>query len=206
MMASCNVFNVTVTGQGGHGSLPCASRSPLVAAAAMVMELQNVIANRIDPRKAGVLSICRFKSGEIDNVIPDQAEFSGTMRSLDNETARLLERSLHEICNALAVVHRVQCQVNSDQCYLVTDNAPEAVEQFCSVVKGLGIPLHILPESAMSSEDFSFYLEKIPGVFFHLGAGADTPSLHSSAFLPPESCMENGIKIMSAFALDSLRR
>ncbi|MBR2372606.1 MAG: amidohydrolase, partial [Lentisphaeria bacterium] len=205
MMASCNVFNVIVHGQGGHGSLPCASRSPLVAAAAMIMELQNIVANRIDPRKAAVVSVCRFESGHTDNVIPDTAEFTGTLRSLDNETAGVLEDSLHEICNALAVVYRVKCDVQSNQSYLATCNDPEVVERFCAVVKKLGIPLHILPESAMSSEDFSFYLDRIPGVFFHLGAGVDAPSLHNSAFLPPDAVIENGIRVISAFALECLK-
>lgn len=205
MMSSCNVFKVTVHGQGGHGSLPCASRNPLLAAASMVMELQNVVPNRTDPRRAAVLSICQFESGSIDNVIPDTAEFAGTLRSLDNETARILESALHEICNAIAVVHRVKCDVHSNQAYLATCNTPAVVERFCNVVKTLGIPLHMLEESSMGSEDFSFYLEKIPGVFFRLGAGVDAPSLHNAAFLPPESAIENGIKAMTAFALEYLK-
>ena len=58
----------------------------------------------------------------------------------------------------------------------------------------------------MSSEDFSFYLAKAPGVFFRLGAGEDAPSLHNPKYLPPEEAMVNGIKVMTAFALESLGR
>jgi amidohydrolase len=205
MMASSNHFKVVVHGRGGHGSLPSASRNPLIAAASMVMELQNVVPSRVDPRRSGVLSICRFQSGEIDNIIPETAEFSGTLRSLDNETARILEDSVHEICHAAAVIHRVRCDVFTDQCYLATCNAPEPTERLCKVVKELGIPLHILEDSAMSSEDFSFYLAKVPGVFFRLGAGEDMVSLHNPRFFPPEEVMENGIKVMTAFALESLK-
>jgi hippurate hydrolase len=151
------------------------------------------------------LSICRFQSGEIDNIIPETAEFSGTLRSLDNETARILEDSVHEICHAAAVIHRVRCDVFTDQCYLATCNAPEPTERLCKVVKELGIPLHILEDSAMSSEDFSFFLAKAPGVFFRLGAGEDMVSLHNPRFFPPEEVMENGIKVMTAFALESLK-
>lgn len=206
MMASSNHFKVVVYGQGGHGSLPCASRSPLIAAASMVMELQNVVPNRVDPRRSGVLSICRFESGFIDNVIPETAEFSGTMRSLDNETAKVMEDAVHEICHAAAVIHRVRCDVDTRQCYLATCNAAEPVERLCKVVKELGVPLHILSDSAMSSEDFSFYLAKAPGVFFRLGAGEDAPSLHNPKYLPPDEAMVNGIKVMTAFALESLGR
>lgn len=204
MMAGCNHFKVVVHGQGGHGSLPCASRNPLIAAASMVMELQSVVPNRVDPRRSGVLSICHLESGSIDNVIPETAEFSGTIRSLDNETAVIMEKAVHEICNAAAVIHRVKCDVFTDQRYLATCNAPEPTARFCKVVKGLGIPLHILQDSAMSSEDFSFYLAKSPGVFFRLGAGVDAPSLHNPAFLPPEEAMKNGIRVMAAFALEYL--
>ena len=205
MMASSNHFKVIVHGQGGHGSLPCASRNPLIAAASMVMELQNVVPSRVDPRRSGVLSICHIVSGEIDNIIPETAEFSGTMRSLDNETARIMEDAVHEICHAAATIHRVRCDVSTDQCYLATCNAPEPTARLCKVVKELGIPLHILEDSAMSSEDFSYYLAKTPGVFFRLGAGEDQPSLHNPSFFPPEGIMENGIKVMTAFALESLK-
>lgn len=205
MMASSNHFKVTVFGQGGHGSLPSASRSPLLAAAAMVMELQNVVPSRVDPRRSGVLSICRLVSGEIDNIIPETAEFSGTLRSLDNETAQILEKAVHEICHAVSVIHRVRCEVQTRQSYLATCNAPEPTARFCKVAEALGVPVHTLSDSAMSSEDFSFYLEKAPGVFFRLGAGTDMPSLHNPAFFPPEETMRNGIRIMTAFALESLK-
>ena len=204
MMASSNHFKVTIHGQGGHGSLPCASRNPLIAAASMVMELQTVIPNRVDPRRSGVLSICHFESGFIDNVIPEKAEFSGTIRSLDNETAKIMEDALHEICHAAAVIHRVKCDVDSKQSYLATCNAQEPVDRLCKVVKELDVPLHILSDSAMSSEDFSFYLAKAPGVFFRVGAGVDAPSLHNPKYLPPEEAMINGINVMVAFALESL--
>ena len=204
MMASSNHFKVTIHGQGGHGSLPCASRNPLIAAASMVMELQTVVPNRVDPRRSGVLSICHFESGFIDNVIPERAEFSGTMRSLDNETAKIMEDALHEICHAAAVIHRVKCDVDSKQSYLATCNAQEPVDRLCKVVKELDVPLHILSDSAMSSEDFSFFLAKAPGVFFRVGAGVDAPSLHNPKYLPPEEAMINGINVMVAFALESL--
>ena len=206
MMAASNHFKVTVHGQGGHGSLPSASRSPLIAAASMVMELQNVIPSRVDPRRSGVLSICHFESGFIDNVIPEKAVFSGTMRSLDNETAQIMDEALHEICHAAAVIHRVRCEVESHQCYLATCNTTQAVKTLCKVVNELEIPLHMLEDSAMSSEDFSFYLAKSPGVFFRLGAGVDAPSLHNPKYFPPNEVMVNGINIMSAFALESLKK
>ena len=205
MMASSNHFKVVIHGQGGHGSLPSASRNPLIAAASMVMELQNVVPNRVDPRRSGVLSICCLRSGEIDNIIPEKAEFSGTMRSLDNETAEIMEKAMHEICHAVAAIHRVRCDVHTHQCYLATCNAPEPTARLCKVVEELGVPLHILQDSAMSSEDFSFYLAKVPGVFFRLGAGEDMVSLHNPAFFPPEEVMENGIRVMTAFALESLK-
>ena len=204
MMASSNHFKVTVLGQGGHGSLPCASRNPLIAASSMVMELQNVIPNRVDPRRSGVLSSCHFESGFIDNVIPEKAVFSGTMRSLDNETAKIMEDALHEICHAAAIIHRVKCDVESKQSYLATCNSTEPVERLCKVVNELGVPLHILSDSAMSSEDFSFFLAKAPGVFFRVGAGVDAPSLHNPKYLPPEEAMVNAINVMTAFALESL--
>lgn len=205
MMASCNHFKVKIRGQGGHGSLPSGSRSPLLAAAAMVMELQTVVPNRVDPRRSGVLSICHLSSGAIDNIIPETAEFSGTMRSLDNETAVTLEKALHEICEGVASIHRVKCEVDSRQSYLATCNAPGPAALFRRAVRAEGLPLYELPDPEMSSEDFSFYLAKIPGVFFRLGAGEEAPSLHNPGFLPPDSVISSGIRAMTAFALEALK-
>ena len=205
MMASCNHFKVKIRGQGGHGSLPSGSRSPLLAAAAMVMELQTVVPNRIDPRRSGVLSICYLSSGAIDNIIPETAEFSGTMRSLDNETAVTLEKALHGICEGVAAIHRVTCEVDSRQSYLATCNASAPAALFRKAVRAEGLPLYELPDPEMSSEDFSFYLEKIPGVFFRLGAGENAPSLHNPGFLPPDPVIPSGIRAMTAFALEALK-
>ena len=205
MMASCNHFKVKIKGRGGHGSLPSGSCSPLLAAAAMVMELQTVVPNRVDPRRSGVLSICYLSSGAIDNIIPETAEFSGTMRSLDNETAVTLEKALHEICGGVASIHRVTCEIDSRQSYLATCNASAPAALFRKAIRAEGLPLYELPDPEMSSEDFSFYLEKIPGVFFRLGAGEDAPSLHNPGFLPPDSVISSGIRAMTAFALEALK-
>ncbi len=204
IMASSNHFNVTVKGRGGHGSDPFKSLNPLLAAAAMVNQLQYVVPNRINPQRAGVLSICMFQSGMLENVIPDEAVFAGTMRALDMDSAAELERSLHEICEAVAAAHRVEVEVHSRLAYAVTENDPAAVALARKAIAAAGLPYGELAQAWMGAEDFCYFLQKAPGVYVKLGVGKDSPALHNSRFDTPDGALENGVAYLVNVALAAL--
>ena len=207
MMSSCSHFEVIFKGQGGHGSRPHAARSPLLAACSAVMELQTVVPNRINSQRAGVLSICAIEGGKLDNIIPETTRFIGTIRALDNETADELRTALEEICRAVAVMHRVECDVHfAENGYPATVNPESGVALAKAVMSECGIECIDFPESYMASEDFSYYLNNSPdGVFIMLGAGCDLPPLHNCRFLADEKMIAHGMALMSGIALAVLK-
>ena len=205
IMASSTHFKVTVKGKSGHGSAPFKSVSPIIAAAAMITDLQQIIPNRIDPQNAAVLSFGIFKSGASDNVIPDEAVFAGSIRALDMKTAHLVADSLVEICEGLAKAYKVEVSFDINFSYNVTHNDKEQTDIAAEVAKRSDIPVVWLEKASMGGEDFCYFLEKAPGVYIRLGAGEDQPPLHNSKLLPPEEMMKYGIKYLVEFALDALK-
>ena len=207
-MASSNLhFKVVFHGQGGHGSLPHLSRNPISAAVAAYTELQYVLNTRIDAMRPAVVSICTFNGGKNDNVIPDSCEFSGTMRSQDNDTAAKLKAALPEICQPVAQLHRMECEIINGSEYPATVNPASGAETAKNAAKIAGLPVVELARGAMSSEDFAYFLLNSPdGAFVRLGAGEDLPPLHNSKFLPPDEIIPAGIKYMTAVALEALKK
>ena len=205
MASSCLHYQVTFCGKGGHGSMPHLSRNPILAATAAIAELQYVVTNRIDVQKPAVLSICKIHGGTMDNVIPENCCFGGTLRSLDNETAKELHAALVDICNAVAAAHRCTCTIETSGDYPAVINPESGVAIACRAAEKSGLEVKMLEASAMSSEDFSCFLMNAPdGVFIRLGAGEDLPPLHNVKFLPPETVFKPGIDYFVNTALTVL--
>ena len=192
--AACTVFKFTFKGKGGHGSRPYASRSPLTAAAFAVVEAQSIVPNRLDPLHAGVISICCFNAGSIDNVIPDEAVVRGTIRSFSTEDDKLLADALQSVCEGAAKMHRVECVSEIKHAYPPLVNTREETRMAIRVAERAGMPVQIIPQPSMGSEDFAYYLAKAPGVMIKLGNGEDSPVLHNSSFNASDEAMRNGIR------------
>lgn len=201
MMASCAHFKVTIRGRGGHSSRPHQAVDPVVAAAAVVVELQSVVSRRIDPQQAAVLSVCRIAGGELANVIPDEVVLEGTARALDMRVAAALEAGFREVIESVCRAHRTSCEIDYRLSYPVTFNAPEPTALARRVIRetvGEGRFIE-LAESSMGAEDFSWYLRRYPGVYVKLGTGEDCPALHNSKFDFPDAALAAGIEYLVNF-------
>ena len=142
----------------------------------------------------------------MDNIIPDECAFSGTLRTFDDATAAELLDAVRRVCSATAEAHRVQCRFEIGSGYPAVVNPPSGVEVARAAARAAGLPVRELTRTAMSSEDFAYFLLNAPdGVFVRLGAGEDQPPLHSSRFLPPDEVIPAGIGYMAAAALTALR-
>ena len=201
MMASCAHFKVTIRGRGGHSSRPHQAIDPVVAAAAIVVELQSVVSRRIDPQQAAVLSVCRIAGGELANVIPDEVVLEGTARALDMEVAAALETGLREVVEAVSLAHRTRCEINYRLAYPVTLNAPEPTALARRVIREtVGDERFVeLAASSMEAEDFAYYLQRYPGVYVKLGTGENCPALHNSKFDFPDAALAAGIEYLVNF-------
>ena len=206
IMASCAHFKVTIRGRGGHSSRPHLTRDPIVAAAAVVTELQSVVSRRINPLQPAVLSICRLAGGRLANVIPDEVELEGTARALDMTVATELEQGLRETVENVCRAHRVECAIDYHLSYPVTLNEAGATELARRVMReAVGADNCVeLPESSMGAEDFAYYLQRYTGVYVKLGTGENSPALHNSKFDFPDAALGAGIAYLVGFALAGL--
>jgi hippurate hydrolase len=180
MLAASDLFSIEVTGRGGHAAQPHNTIDPVVAASAIVLALQSVVARNADPLKPAVVSVTSFRS-ETDtfNVIPERVELRGTARALEPAVQDLIETRMQALVEATARAHGAEARLDYQRNYPVTVNA-EAQTDFAArvaaeVVGAARVDADAAP--VMGGEDFSFMLNARPGAFIFVGNG-DTAKLH----------------------------
>ena len=170
LMAAGDFFDVKITGKGGHGGLPHLTVDPIVIAANAISALQTIVSREVDPVESAVVSICKMNGGEAYNVIPETATFGGTIRSHKPELRGGLPRRIKEILDGLVSGMRGSYELTLMNKFPATINDEEMTAFVVKVAKEiLGEDKLSLLRPLMGSEDFSFYLEKVPGTFVFLG-------------------------------------
>ncbi|NGM24418.1 amidohydrolase [Roseomonas stagni] len=174
MMAASDVFFVTVRGKGGHAARPHGGIDPIVVGAHIVAALQTIVARRVDPLEAAVISTTQFHAGTATNIIPDEASLCGTVRTLKPEVQDLVEASMRRVVEATAAAHDAVAEFTYQRGYPATvnhaDQARRAARAASSVL-GEGKVRRDMPP-VMGGEDFSFMLLERPGAYLKLGQAA----------------------------------
>ena len=172
-MASGDTCILKVRGVGGHGAIPHKAVDTVLAASSIVVALQSIVARNVNPLHAGIITVGAFHAGDAPNVIPDEAELRLTVRAFRPEVRDLLEQRIGEIARAQAAVFGATVDVDYIRRYPVLNNHP-AETAFCRQVitdwLGEGALL-AQPEPVSASEDFAFFLEKVPGCYVFIGNG-----------------------------------
>ncbi len=184
IMASCNAFEIEVTGRGSHGAMPNLSVDPIFVSIQIANALQGIITRMKKPQDAAVLSICQVKAGQSYNVIPDSAYMGGTVRTFDESVTDLIESQMKSIATQVAIAFGAQAKVTFDRQVSPVINTPDCAQLVkTAVIETLGVKALVEQEPVMPSEDFGEYLKKVPGAFFFVGSGANaTPGLHNPQF------------------------
>ncbi|MDX1497691.1 MAG: amidohydrolase, partial [Salinisphaeraceae bacterium] len=173
VMAANGTFEIEITGEGGHASQPDNCRDPVLAAAAITTALQQIVARRLPPQQAAVISVTSINAPSAATVIPDTARIGGSFRIADDGLRDRIGALITEISESTARAHNVEAVVSMHPRYGVTENHPEAAAQMRSSLKNiLGEQWHstATPVPIMASEDFSYYLREIPGAYALVGA------------------------------------
>ncbi|WP_422371667.1 M20 aminoacylase family protein [Hoeflea sp.] len=183
IMAATDIFDITVTGRGGHAAMPHQTIDPIVATSQIVTSLQSISSRNANPLESVVVSVTKFLGGSAYNVIPETVELAGTVRTLSPEMRDMTETRINEIASGIAAAHGCKAQVKYLRNYPVTFNHADetdfAADVAASVAGEQGIEREQPP--TMGGEDFSFMLEARPGAFIFMGNG-DTASLHHPAY------------------------
>jgi hippurate hydrolase len=172
-MASGDTCIIKVRGQGGHGALPHKAVDAIVAASSIVLALQTIVSRNVDPLHAGIVSVGAFHAGDAPNVLPDEAELRLTVRAFRPEVRDLLEKRIGEIARAQAAVHGASAEVDYQRRYPVLNNHARQTEFCKQVIRDWLGPdgLKADPEPVSASEDFAFFLERVPGCYVFIGNG-----------------------------------
>ena len=172
-MASADHFRITISGRGSHAAMPHQSQDPIIAAAALVQNLQSVVARQIDPLDAAVVSVTAFNGGSAYNVIPDEAELRGTARALRPETRQTVQEAIRrmtrQICDAYEVTADVVWHVGYPPTVNHAKEADHAAFIAGEVVGGANIVRN--PPASMGAEDFAYMLEARKGAYIWIGGG-----------------------------------
>jgi hippurate hydrolase len=182
-LASADTLEIEIEGVGGHAAFPHDCTDTVLAGAAVVQAVQQIVARNVDPLKSAVISITCFNAGFTDNVIPQTAKLVGTVRALDPAVRDLLERRLNEVVPAAAAAYGATARVTYRREYPVTVNHPHQAAFAAEVARAVAGPARVDADRPpeMGAEDFSFMLEKRPGAMVFVGNG-DSAQLHHPAY------------------------
>lgn len=211
-MTASGKWRVLIKGHGSHGAFPDWAKDPVVAASNFVMNLQTLVSREKRPLDAAVVSVGVFKpSSETFNVIPDRVELQGTTRAYRDEVVDLLRDGIRRIAEHCAATHRCEAEYEFEAGLPPLINDREVVSLARDAAASLLGPEALLEEDPqMGSEDFSYYLRKLPGAYCFLGCGGPNgPSPyahHSPNFDIDESVLWKGSALHAAVALEYLKR
>ncbi|WDZ96739.1 M20 family metallopeptidase [Herbaspirillum sp. WKF16] len=173
LMASSNTFSATLSGRGAHAAQPHRGIDPVVAAAQLTLAWQSILTRNINPNHRAVISVTQIHTGTADNVIPEQATLSGTVRAFDAATLNLIEHRMGAIAEATGKMFDLSVSFDFERLYPALVNHPEETRQAMqAMMAAVGAEqVDGDTEPAFASEDFSFYLQHKPGCYAFLGNG-----------------------------------
>ncbi|MGW8381032.1 M20 family metallopeptidase [Streptomyces sp. ODS28] len=204
--SACDRVEIALTGAGGHTARPHLTTDLVTAAARLVTDVPALLARRVDARSGMALTWGRIESGHAPNVIPQRAELSGTLRCLDLPAWREAPDLVHAAIDEVATLHRAKSEINYVRGVPPVVNEPESTELLrAAMVARRGASSVETTEQSLGGEDFSWYLEQVPGVMARLGVrppGDRRPrDLHQGDFDADEAAIPTGVELLTAAVL-----
>jgi hippurate hydrolase len=172
IFASGNRFRILIRGRGAHAAMPHNGIDPVPIACQLVNAFQTIVTRNKRPIDAAVISVTMIHVGETTNVIADECEIRGTVRTFSEQTTDLIERRMRHIAEATCHAFETTCEFEFERYYPPTINHREETDFIREVLTAIVGERNVLEfEPTMASEDFSFYLLEKPGCYFVIGNG-----------------------------------
>ena len=213
LLASADMLDIVVEGRGGHASMPHDTRDPVPVACEIVMALQAMVTRRFSAHEAMIVTITQLEASTAHNVIPDRATLKGTIRTLTPERRTEVWNAIRQLAENIAQAHDCDADTTVTQGFPPTVNDARAVALAEAVATSLPHGEFLsLATPIMGAEDFSYVLEKVPGMMAFLGvaeSGADWRhccAIHSSHMLVDESVLPRGTAFLAGCASRFLER
>ncbi|SES18600.1 amidohydrolase [Streptomyces qinglanensis] len=204
--SACDRLEVVLSGAGGHTARPHLTTDLVTAAAKLATEVPALLARRADARSGLSLTWGRIESGHAPNVIPQRAELSGTLRCLNLPTWREAPDLVHEAVDEVATLHRAKCELTYVRGVPPVVNEPSATALLREAMAARSGAASVeTTEQSLGGEDFSWYLEHVPGAMARLGVrpvgDRRSRDLHQGDFDADESAITTGVELFTAAAL-----
>ena len=216
IMAAVDPFKVVIKGRQAHGAYPWLSVDPITTAAQIIMGLQTIVSREIKLiDDAAVVTIGSIHGGVRSNIIPDQVELVGTIRTLNADARKHMYEAVPRKIKGIADSMRAEVELTLplDYQYPITYNDPQLMEKMLpTLVRTAGEDRVALVKPVTGAEDFSFFQEKVPGVYLFVGgkpvdvADADAPAHHTPGFIVDDAGMKLGVKLLTNLTLDYMHK
>lgn len=208
-MASTDEIYLTVKGKGGHAATPELLIDPVVAAAQIIVALQQVVSRKANPATPTLLSFGKIIGEGRTNIIPDTVSIAGTLRTFDEVWRKQAHQHIAAIAQNTARAFGAECEVDIHPGYpFVVNEEALTARAFASAADYLGKENVVPLEMRMTAEDFAYYSQIIPGCFYRLGvrneAAGITSNLHTPTFDADEKSLETGAGLMAWLAYTEL--
>jgi amidohydrolase len=211
IMASMDPFTITIKGKGGHGALPESGIDAILMSAQVITALQGLVTKEISPTSPVVINVGTIKGGDAPNVIAETVVLEGTVRTLDTLVQQTIPERMERIISGITKSMGGSFELDYQKGYPATINDAAMTE----IVKDRAVEMvgedYVLEvPSAMISEDMSFYLQKVPGSYFYVGAGnlekGFSQPHHNARFDIDEQALEVGARMMCNLAISYLEK
>jgi amidohydrolase len=212
MMAAVDPFKLTVHGKQTHGAYPWLGIDPVVVSAQIILGLQTIPSRQLDATLApSVVTVAVIRGGVRNNIIPDEVTMEGTIRSLDKNMRQDIHARIKRTAEDIAAAGGATATFALQHGYPVTYNDPALTQKMVPTLRRVaGDKNTYAVPPTLGAEDFSFYQEKVPGLFFWLGTrpknqtAEEAPANHSPLFYVDESGLELGVRALAHVAVDYL--
>jgi amidohydrolase len=201
-LAATDRFVIKMIGRGAHGAYPHLSKDPILAAGHLITQVHSIVSRSINPLDSAVITIGKVSGGTAFNIIPDETEILGTVRSLNQKVREELKSRMEQVTQGVAKSFGVDFHFDFQYGYPALVNDPE-MSRLVAVACGKGIGKENVEfiRPSMGGEDFSYYLEKVPGSFFRLGCRNEEKGIvnpfHSSRFDIDEDVLPFGVEMFA---------
>lgn len=210
LMAAVDAVNIKITGVGAHGATPWDSVDPIVISSEIIMGLQTIVSRQLDlPRAAAVITIGSFHGGIRRNIIPEEVNMEGTIRTFDLDMQKKVHEKIKLTATKIAEASDAKAEVVIINGYPLTYNDPSLTSQMApSLIKVAGAENVKIIQPVTMAEDFSFFQQKVPGLFYFLGAYPTDMNLtkkpvhHTADFMLDEKSLVTGVKSLVTLTLD----
>lgn len=194
IMAAADRFDIRVLGGGGHAAQPHLTRDTLLATSELVVQLNTLVSSALDPCETALLTVTRMQGGFSHNMIPAEANITGTVRTFSPAAQATIEARLRQMAEHITAAHGLHAEVSYLRYYPATLNS-NAEAQFClQALTQAGIKAEAAPQPALTSEDFAFMLQARPGAYLWLGSAPCKP-LHHAAYDFNDALIPHGVNV-----------